>query len=79
MEKIHIEIVTDGVPYEVTATPYTYNNMTRFYVSYNGSEQYVFAWDETLGRLASIGDESIDIPDNLEIAIAEKLQPAMAL
>lgn len=79
MEKIHFESVIDGVPYDITAVPYTYNLMTRFKVSYNGSREYIFAWDETLQRLTPIGDESIDIPDNLQRAIVEKLQPAIVL
>jgi hypothetical protein len=31
-------------------------------------------WDSSLGRLAAIGDESSTLPDNVEVAIAERLQ-----
>jgi hypothetical protein len=73
MEKIHFEMAVDGVPYDVRATPYTFNMMTRFNVSYNGSEEFVFAWDEQLGRLVSLGDDGAVIPDNVERAISERL------
>jgi len=70
----NFELLVDGVPYVVKATPYDFNTETRYLVSFNGSEEYVFAWDSSLARLASIGDEAVDIPDNLEIAIANRLQ-----
>jgi hypothetical protein len=68
------ELLVDGVPYVVQATPYDFNTETRFLVSFNGSDEYVFAWDANLARLAAIGDEAVDIPDNLEEAIAGRLQ-----
>jgi hypothetical protein len=77
MQSHHFEILVDGVPYVVNAKPYAFNNETRFTVNFNGSEDYVFLWDATLGRLAAIGDESIDIPVNLEEAVAERLQSAV--
>ena len=78
MEAQHFELVVDGLPYLVKATPYEFNTETRFLVSYNGSEEYVFTWDSALGRLAAIGDEAVDIPDSVEEAIAEKLQSSVA-
>jgi hypothetical protein len=77
-ESQNFELVIDGVPYLVKATPYEFNTETRFLVSYNGSDEYVFVWDSALGRLAAIGDTAVDIPDNLEKAIAEKLQSTIA-
>ena len=73
MEAQRFNLVIDGVPYEVKAVPYKYNNETRFRVNYNGSEDYIFTRDSGIGRLTAIGDEAIDIPDNLEEAIAERL------
>ena len=64
----------DGVPYIVKASPFDFNGETRFNVSYNGSEEYIFTWDSSLGRLAAIGDESVQIPDNLEVEISGWLQ-----
>ena len=72
------EIVVDGVPYMIKARPYEFNTETRFMVSYNGGDEYVFTWDSSLGRLAAIGDGSETIPDNVEEAIAEKLQSSVA-
>ena len=39
---------------------------------YLGSDEYVFTWDPSLGRLTAIGDGSEEIPDAIEEAIAEK-------
>lgn len=74
MDTHHYEIVVDGVPYIVNATPFEFNSETRYKVSFNGSEEYIFTWDSSLGRLAPIGDETVEIPDNLEVAISGRLQ-----
>jgi len=70
--------MVDGIPVIVRATPYEFNTETRFLVSYNGSDEYVFTWDPSLGRLTAIGDGSEEIPDAIEEAIAEKLQSNIA-
>ena len=70
----NFELLVDGVPYVVKATPYDFNAETRYLVSFNGSDEYVFAWDSTLSQFTAFGDEGVDIPDNLEIAIANRLQ-----
>jgi hypothetical protein len=67
------ELLIDGVPYSVTATPFEYNTETRYTVQYNGQE-HIFTWDSSLGRLAPIDDDASDIPDNLETEIANRLQ-----
>lgn len=67
------ELLIDGVPYSVTASPFEYNTETRYRVTYNGTE-HIFTWDSTIGRLAPIDDDASDIPDNLEQAIAQQLQ-----
>jgi hypothetical protein len=74
MSDLHFEINLEGVPYIVEATPFIFNTETRFYVSYNDGPQHVFTWDSSLGRLTAIDDDASEIPDDLEIAIAEKLQ-----
>ena len=73
MTEQRFELLIDGVPYSVTASPFEFNAETRYKVFYNGNE-HIFTWDTSLGRLAPIDDESIEIPDNLERAIAERLQ-----
>lgn len=72
-----LEINVDMTPYIINVTPYKFNNEIRYYVSYNGSDDILFAWDNTVGHFASIGDEASTMPDNLELAIAEKLQQMM--
>jgi len=78
MQSQTFELMVDGIPVMVRATPYDFNTETRFLVSYNGSDEYVFTWDSSLGRLAAIGDGSEEIPDAIEEAIAEKLQSNVA-
>lgn len=73
MAEQRFELLIDGVPYAVTASPFEYNTETRYKVNYNGTE-HIFTWDSSLGRLAPIDDDAADIPDNLESAIAERLQ-----
>lgn len=67
-------LLVDDVPLEVTAIPFQFNTETRFKVSYNNSPEVIFTWDSSLGRLAPIGEDSSTMPDNFEVAIAEKLQ-----
>ena len=78
MQAQNFELVVDGVPYVVKASPYNFNGEKRFTVSFNGSPEYIFVYDPTLGRLASIGDDSVDIPDNLESAISNRLQATVS-
>ncbi|MBC7903681.1 MAG: hypothetical protein H7Y27_09665 [Gemmatimonadaceae bacterium] len=71
------EMVIDGLPYIVSATPFLFNDETRFRVSFNGSPVHIFVLDTELGRLTAIGDDSVTIPESLEEAIAAKLQSSI--
>ena len=73
MESQNFELLVDGVPYLIKATPYYFNGDTRYRVSYNGSEEYIFTRDNNVGQITALGNEALDIPDNLEEAISEKL------
>lgn len=73
-QKHRVELLVDGVPYIVSIEPFTFNEETRFTVNYNGGPDYIFTWDSELKRLKAIGDDTSTLPDNLEVAIAEKLQ-----
>lgn len=68
------ELLVDGVPYEVRATPFQFNDDIRYRVSYNGGQIYVFVYDNELKRFAAIGDGTGTIPENLENAISQKLE-----
>ena len=75
MQDHSFELLLNGVPYFVKAVPFQYNTETRFRVSYNASgDEHIFTWDSSLGRLAAIDDDAGTIPDELEVAIANKLQ-----
>jgi len=68
------DILVDSVPYMVKAIPFKFNGEIRYNVSFNGSPEHVFTWDSSLGQLRAIDDDSSTMPDNLEMAISEKLQ-----
>jgi hypothetical protein len=74
MQEQSFELLLSGVPYFVKAEPFSFNEETRFKVSYNNGDEHIFTWDSSLGRLAAIDDDAGTIPDDLENAIAGKLQ-----
>jgi len=69
-------VVVDNVPYMIKAIPFFYNGDIRYRISFNGSAEHVFTWDSSLGQLRAIDDEAATMPDNLEVAISEKLRSA---
>ena len=69
-----VHLVIDGVPYIVKIISFDFNGEMRFRVSYNEGPEHISTWDPSLGRVAAIDDDSIEIPDSLEQAIAAKLQ-----
>ncbi|MDB5249581.1 MAG: hypothetical protein JWQ40_3975 [Segetibacter sp.] len=73
MQEQSFQLLLNGVPYIVKATPFEFNTDTRFTVSYNGSDDFVFTYDRTIGHYVAIGDDSEIIPADLEVAIAERL------
>ena len=70
----NFNILVDSVPYLVQATPFNFNGETRYKVSINGNSEHIFTWDSELKRLAAIDDDASTLPDNLEVAISDKLQ-----
>jgi hypothetical protein len=73
MQEQSFQLLLNGVPYIVKAAPYEFNTETRFSISFNGSEDFIFVYDATVGRYVAIGDETSTIPDDLEVAIADRL------
>lgn len=78
MQQETLHLVVDKVPYIVKIIPFDFNGEMRFRVSYNEGLEHIFTWDSSLGRVAAIDEDSGLIPDNVEQAIAAKLQ-AMAV
>jgi hypothetical protein len=68
------ELLVDGVPYEVRATPFQFNDDIRYRVSYNGGPVFVFVYSQELKHLVAIGDGTGTIPGSLERAISQKLE-----
>ena len=73
MEPQNFEIIQGGKTYEVVATPFSFNNETRYKVTYNKSTEYVFSFSKEENRFIGMGDEAVRIPNKLEDAIAAKL------
>lgn len=74
MQEHSFELLLSGVPYFVKAEPFSFNGETRYKVSFNNSDEHIFTWDSSLGRMAAIDDGAGTIPDDLETAISAKLQ-----
>jgi hypothetical protein len=72
METINFQVVLDGVPYSVKATPFDFNAEKRYKVNYDGND-LIFAYDSQVGAYTALGDDAGDIPDNLETEIAQRL------
>ncbi len=73
MKKLSFNLLVDGVPYMVKAEPFSFNDEQRYNVTFNGSETYIFAWDEETLRYAPIGDVATDLSMALEQEIASRL------
>lgn len=73
MQQQTIQLLINGIPYVVKITPFEFNDKTRFTVSFNDSDDYVFTYDTNVSQYVSIGDDTETIPDDLEAAISEKL------
>jgi hypothetical protein len=73
MQNQSFQLMLDGVPYEVKAVPFTFNEGKRYNITINGSGEYVFAYDSNVGQYVAIDDESSTIPQNVETEIAGRL------
>lgn len=78
MQDQTFQFLLNGVPYVIKATPFEFNTETRFRVSINGSEDFIFTYNTNFNRYMAIGDETATIPDDVELAIAERLYSAVA-
>ncbi len=67
------QLMVDGAPYEIKAVPFSFNEGTRYSVSYNGSSEYIFAYDDDAGQYIAIDNESSEIPASVETEIALQL------
>lgn len=73
MQQQTIQLLISNIPYVVKITPFEFNAETRFTVSFNDSDDYVFTYDTNVSQYVSIGDGTETIPDDLEVAISERL------
>ena len=73
-EKKRFDLIVDGVPYTILATPFSFNDELRYTICINGGEEHVFTWDSELLALRAIDDEAGVLPVGLEEALSGKLQ-----
>lgn len=73
MQEEKFEFTVQGVPYEVTITPFDFNNEKRFHVSYNGGPVDTFVWDSEIRRFHALDLDASTLPDGLELAISERI------
>lgn len=73
MQQQTIQLLINKIPYVVKVMPFKFNDETRFTVSFNDSDEYVFTYDTNVSQYVPIGDGTETIPDDLEVAISEKL------
>ncbi len=73
MQNQSFQFRLDGVPYDIKAEPFEFNEGVRYSVSYNGSTEFIFAWDDSAKQYLAIDTDSSEIPANVETEIARKL------
>lgn len=70
----NFNLVVDGIPYLIKASPFSFNEETRFYITVNDGPEHVFTWDSELKQVRAIDDDAALLPDALEAAISARLQ-----
>ncbi|TDH23039.1 hypothetical protein EXU57_18450 [Segetibacter sp. 3557_3] len=73
MQNQSFQLMLDGVPYEVRVSPFQFNEATRYNISINGSDEYVFAYDDNVSQYVPLSDDSSTIPQNIETEIGLRL------
>ncbi len=68
-----LEMVVDGIPYQLRISPEQFNDERRYRVVVNGDEGHLFAWDADTASLRAIDDDAITLPDSLEKEISKLL------
>ena len=71
-------LVVDDVPYIVQASPFSFNDELRFYITINGGNEHVLTWDSEIQRLRAIDDLAGELADAVEEEISRKLQGEIA-
>lgn len=69
----NLDLVVDGVPYTIMATPFSFNEEIRFRININGTSEHVFTWDPQISMIRPINDDSSVLPPGVEEALSEKL------
>jgi len=73
MDALNMILQLNGTPYMIKATPCYYNTELQYRVSINGNDEVIFVFDRDLGRYASEGNASVNVPDDIELAIGARL------
>lgn len=68
-----LEMMVDGVPYEVRGQVFDFNDEKRVRVNINGGDEHIYAWDPDTVGLRALDDGSAVLPDSLEKEISDHL------
>ncbi|PZR28451.1 MAG: hypothetical protein DI535_06110 [Citrobacter freundii] len=68
-----LELLVDGVPYEVRGHIFDFNDEKRVQLNVNNGTDHIYAWDPDTVGLRALDDDAILLPDNLEQEISEHL------
>lgn len=74
MQNQSFQLLIDGVPYNVNADPFKFNEGVRYKVQYNESPTFIFAWDDSAMQYLAIDTDASKVPSNVEFAIARQLE-----
>jgi len=74
------EMMVEGRPVEVKATPYVvkHNKQKKVRVSYNGSPVHIFGWDDITNQLWLVDVGADTIPPKIKQAIVRELEDRLA-
>ncbi len=73
MQDQSFQLLLNGVPYMVKASPFEFNGSTRFNIKINSSDEFIFTYDPSVKQFISLGDDAATIPSDLETAISGRL------
>ena len=68
-----MELLVDGVPYEVTGQVFAFNDQQRVRITVNNGNQHVFVWDPDTVSLRALDEGAIELPGSLEKEISDRL------
>lgn len=72
-QTIYFDIIVNGNPMSVIASPYLAVDKQRFRVSYNGGPVHIFGYNENIGEVVLMDSATSAITPDVKNAIAHEL------